>query len=102
MKPILRSKKVRETKAPIPAARRDEQATAKDGTAANKGSPSELATGGREMLEVPDKRKKGLFDIVAQNEEASTYGCEKKKEQSNLVLHASSDFVDDPDVPPLI
>lgn len=54
----------------------------------------------RELLEVPDTRK-GMFDIVAQSREDRRVvvgDCEQKRE----LLCSSSDFVDDPSVPPLI
>lgn len=55
----------------------------------------------RELLEVPDTRK-GMFDIVTQSREDRRVvvvgDCEQKRE----LLCSSSDFVDDPSVPPLI
>ena len=67
---------------------------------------------GIELLDVPETKTKGLFDIVSHNEEESTELRDKRDVLSNglnkghynkvIVLQEKEPFIDDPDVPPLI
>ena len=67
---------------------------------------------GTELLDVPEKRTKGLFDIVSYNDEESTKLRDKRDVLSNALnkghynkvteLQERESFIDDPNVPPLI